>query len=166
MEGHPPNAPKYVIIAAPHTSNWDFPIMIAMAFLLRFEIYWMGKDSLFKGPAGPIMRWFGGVPIDRSKGNNVVQHTINAFNDHDRLIILIPPEGTRSKVQKWKSGFYHISHGAGVPIGLGFLDFTRKAGGFGPTFHTTGNMENDIAEIQSFYKDIIGKNPDNFTPIG
>ena len=162
MEGTPPGEPKYVLIAAPHTSNWDFPLMIAMAFIMRFEIFWMGKDSLFKGPAGPIMRWFGGLSIDRSSGHDVVQHSIDAFNKNDRLIIVVPPEGTRSLVREWKSGFYHIAQGAYVPIGLSFLDFRRKVGGFGPTFYPTGNIEEDIAEIKSFYKDIQGKYPQKF----
>ena len=117
----------------------------------------MGKDSLFKGPLGPVMRWLGGLPIDRSKANNVVQSTIDAFNSHDRLIVLIPPEGTRAKVSEWKKGFYHIAHGAGVPIGRGFLDFGRKVGGFGPTFYPTGDVDKDIAAIQEFYQDIKGK---------
>lgn len=160
MEGTPPSEPKYVLIAAPHTSNWDFPLMIAMAFMMRFEIFWMGKDTLFKGPAGPIMRWFGGLPIDRKKDNNVVQQSIDAFHERERLIIVVPPEGTRSRVSEWKSGFYHIARGANVPIGLSFLDFSRKIGGFGPTFHPTGNVEEDIAEIKSFYKNIKGKYPD------
>lgn len=160
MEGTPPSESKYVLIAAPHTSNWDFPLMIAMAFMMRFEIFWMGKDTLFKGPAGPIMRWFGGLPIDRRKDNNVVQHSIDAFHEQERLIIVVPPEGTRSRVSEWKSGFYHIAWGANVPIGLSFLDFSRKVGGFGPTFHPTGNVEEDIAEIKSFYKNIKGKYPE------
>ncbi len=159
MEGTPPKEPKYVLIAAPHTTNWDFPLMIAMAFIMRFEIFWMGKDSLFKGPTGPIMRWFGGLPIDRKQGNDVVQHTIDAFKEHDRLIIVVPPEGTRSKVPGWKSGFYHIANGAQVPIGLGFLDFSRKVGGFGPTFYPTGDVEADVKKIKSFYKNIKGKYP-------
>ncbi len=150
-----------MLIAAPHTSNWDFPLMVAMAFVLGFEIFWMGKDALFKGPAGPVMRWFGGIPIDRSKANNIVQATIDAFNEHDRLIVIIPPEGTRSKVDAWKSGFYHIAHGAGVPIALGYLDFSRKVGGFGPTFYPTGNHDKDLVEIQSFNKDIKGKYPED-----
>jgi 1-acyl-sn-glycerol-3-phosphate acyltransferase len=164
--GEAPKEEKNVLIAAPHTSNWDFPVMVAMAFILRFEIYWMGKDTLFQGPAGPVMRWFGGIPIDRGKANNIVQSTIDAFNSHDRLIVIVPPEGTRFKVAGWKSGFYHIAHGAGVPIGLGYLDFGGKRGGFGPTFHPTGDHDKDIAEIQSFYKDIKGKYPENAAPIG
>lgn len=159
LEGNVPEEQKFVLIAVPHTSNWDFPLALSMAFIFRFEIYWMGKDSLFKWPFGPVMRWLGGLPIDRSKANNVVQSTIDAFNSHDRLVVLIPPEGTRSKVKEWKKGFYHIAHGAGVPVARGFLDFDRKVGGFGPTFYPTGDVEKDIEEIRAFYKGIKGKHP-------
>ncbi len=159
LQGTPPSEPKYVLIAVPHTSNWDFPITLAMAFVLRFDIYWMGKKSLFNGMAGPIMRWLGGIAIDRSKSNNVVDQMIAQFQSHDSLVVAIPPEGTRSQVQKWKTGFYHIAHGAKVPIALGFLDYQRKIGGFGPTFYPTGDFDKDIAEIRAFYHGITGKYP-------
>ncbi len=153
-----PKDPKYILIGAPHTSNWDFPLALATAFLLPLNFYWLGKAALFKGPLGPIMRWLGGTPVDRSKSNNLVQSTIDTFGRHDRLIITIAPEGTRSKVKEWKKGFYHIAYGAGVPIGRAFLDYEHKTVGIGPTFHPTGNMDRDIAEIQAFYRDIKGKN--------
>ncbi|MGB0467157.1 MAG: lysophospholipid acyltransferase family protein [Pontibacterium sp.] len=160
LEGQPPAEPKYVVIGAPHTSNWDFPIMLAMAFIHNFEIYWMGKDSLFKGPAGPVMRWLGGIAIDRSSANNRVQQMIDVFNSSERLVVTIPPEGTRSKVSRWKTGFYYIAQGAGVPIALGYLDYERKVGGFLPTFYPTGDVEGDIAEIRKAYKGIKGKYPE------
>ncbi len=160
LEGTPPSEPKYVLIAVPHTSNWDFPITLAMAFIFRFEIFWMGKDSLFKGGWGPIMRWLGGIPIDRTSSNNVVQQTIDAFNASDRLVVAIPPEGTRSKVDKWKTGFYYIAVGAKVPIAMGFLDFKHKVGGFKSTFYPTGDVEKDIAEMRKVYAGIAGKYTD------
>lgn len=161
LEGQPPKENKYVLIAVPHTSNWDFPITLAMAYIFGFEIFWMGKDSLFKGAMGPIMKWLGGIPIDRTSANNVVQQTIDAFNANDQLVITIPPEGTRSKVDKWKTGFYYIAIGAKVPIGMGFLDHDRKTGGFGPTFYPTGDCEKDTAEMQKFYANITGRYTDN-----
>ena len=157
-----PKAKKYVLIAAPHTSNWDFVFLIAIAFAYRIKVSWMGKHTLFKGPAGPIMRWMGGIPVERSKNTGLVQQVVDRFNDSDSLVVTIPPEGTRSKVQEWKSGFYHVANGAGVPIALGFLDFKKKLGGFGPMFHTTGDYEADLKEIQAFYKNISGKNPHQF----
>lgn len=160
LEGKFYDLPKYVMIAAPHTSNWDFPVTLGICFAARAKIYWMGKSSLFKGPLGPVMRWLGGVPVDRSKSNNLVQQMVDVFNRSEQLVLTIPPEGTRAKVRQWKSGFYHIAVGAQVPIVLAFLDFRRKVGGFGPVFHPTGNVEQDMAAIQAFYKDIVGKNPD------
>ncbi len=157
LEGQPPTEPKYVLIAVPHTSNWDFPITLAMAFIFDFEIFWMGKDSLFKGWKGPVMRWMGGIAIDRSSSNNVVEQTIEAFNNNDRLVVTIPPEGTRSKVDKWKTGFYYIAVGAQVPVGLGYLDYKRKVGGFKPTFYPTGDADKDIAEMRKMYAGIAGK---------
>lgn len=162
LEGKFPDLPKYVMIAAPHTSNWDFPVTLGICFAARAKIYWMGKDSLFKGPMGPIMRWLGGIPVDRSKSNDLVGQMVEVFNRSERLVVTIPPEGTRQKVRYWKTGFYHIAKGANVPIVLAFLDFRRKVGGFGPVFKPTGNVEADMAEIQAFYKNISGKNPDQY----
>ncbi len=163
LQGNPPATPKYVLIGVPHTSNWDFPLALAMAFVYRFDMHWMGKDSLFKGWRGPIMRWLGGIPIKRSKSTNVVAQTIEAFNATNRLVVAIPPEGTRAKVDKWKTGFYYIAVGANVPIALTFLDYKRKVGGFLSTFHPTGDIEKDIAEIRSRYVGISGKYPSQCT---
>ncbi len=157
LQGKAPTEPKYVLIAVPHTSNWDFPLALAMAFVYRFEMHWMGKDSLFKGWRGPIMRWLGGIPITRSSANNVVAQTIEAFKASDHLVIAIPPEGTRSKVDKWKTGFYYIALGAKVPIALAFLDYKKKTGGFLPMFHPTGDAETDIVTMRACYSGISGK---------
>ncbi|SHO51936.1 Acyltransferase [Desulfopila aestuarii DSM 18488] len=131
-----------------------------MAFIYGFEMMWMGKDSLFTGWRGPIMRWMGGIPITRSSSNNVVEQTIEKFNTSDRLVIAIPPEGTRSKVTAWKTGFYYIALGAKIPIALAFIDYTKKTGGFLSTFHPTGDAEKDIAHIRACYSGIDGKYPD------
>jgi 1-acyl-sn-glycerol-3-phosphate acyltransferase len=123
--------PKYVLIAAPHTSNWDFPVTLMLCFVLRMRVYWMAKASLFAWYIGWLSRWLGGIPIDRSASNNTVQNTIAAFAARERLVVIVAPEGTRGKVTHWKTGFYHMAHGAGVPIGLAYLDFKRKEGGVG-----------------------------------
>ena len=162
MEGKKPPARKYVLIAAPHTSNWDFIYTIALAFSFNIKVYWMGKSGLFKGPMGPWMRFMGGIPVYRDKANGLVQQVADRFNSHSELVVAIPPEGTRGKVGQWKSGFYHVANTAGVPIALGFLDFRNKTGGFGPMFSPTGDFEKDLAKIQAFYKDITGKHPDRF----
>jgi 1-acyl-sn-glycerol-3-phosphate acyltransferase len=160
IEGPAP-AKKCVLIAAPHTSNWDFPLMLAAAFVFRLEVFWMGKDALFRRPiAAGLMKWLGGIPIDRSRTNNVVDQMVDIFDRSDGLIVVIPPEGTRSKVTRWKTGFYYIALGAKVPIATGFLDFKRKVAGFGPQFDVTGDIENDLRDMQEFYSTVTAKFPD------
>jgi 1-acyl-sn-glycerol-3-phosphate acyltransferase len=158
VSGHVPDIPKFVMIAAPHTSNWDLPYTLFVAFTMKVKIYWMGKKELFRPPFGPLLRWLGGIPIDRSKSNGVVGQSIQQLQDAEKLVLTVPPTGTRRKVMHWKTGFYHIAHGAGVPIVLGFLDYGRKMGGVGPLFYPTGDINADMKEIQAFYKDIQGRN--------
>jgi 1-acyl-sn-glycerol-3-phosphate acyltransferase len=158
-QGRLPDIPKFVMIAAPHTSNWDFPIMMFIIFKLKGKLYWMGKDALFRKPFKHFFKWLGGIPIDRSRSNNVVEQMVDKFNETDRLILTIPPSGTRKRVKKWKSGFYHIAAGAHVPVVLGFLDFKRKTGGVGPVVAITGDMDQDMQCIRAFYADIEGKYP-------
>jgi 1-acyl-sn-glycerol-3-phosphate acyltransferase len=154
--------PKYILIAAPHTSNWDFPITLMVCFALRLKVYWMAKDSLFTWPIGWLSRWLGGIAIDRSASNNTVQTTVNAFAARARLVVIVAPEGTRGKVTHWKTGFYHMAHGAQVPIGLAYLDFARKRGGIGKMYRTSGDIAADMVEIQKFYSGVTGRNPQQF----
>jgi 1-acyl-sn-glycerol-3-phosphate acyltransferase len=163
IEGEVPAVPKCVMIAAPHTSNWDFPYTLMIAFALRLKIYWMGKDSLFPPVAGAVMRWLGGIPVDRSKAGNMVEGTIDAFDRSESLTVLVPPEGTRGTVTHWRTGFYYIALGAHVPIALGFLDFKRKAGGIGGLFTPSGDIDVDMAEIRRFYAGITGRRPQHFS---
>ncbi|MFZ6746545.1 lysophospholipid acyltransferase family protein [Undibacterium sp. JH2W] len=162
VEGIVPAEQKYVLIAAPHTSNWDFPFTLMICFALRLRVYWMGKSSLFPPVFGHIMRWLGGIPVDRSKSGNLVQGTVDAFHANQRLTVIVPPEGTRGKVTHWKTGFYYIAQGAGVPIALGYLDFKRKAGGIGKMFTVSGDIAADMIKIREFYCGISGKHPQQF----
>jgi len=162
---HIPDEPKFVLIAAPHTSNVDFPILMAMAFYYGVRIHWIGKDSLFPGPAKYIARYLGGIPVDRSKPGGMVGETIRTYDEADRLMIVIPPEGTRGLVKGWKSGFYHIALGANVPVCCGFMDYKNKRGGFGPMITLTGDMEADLDMIRDFYKDVTGRHPELTAPI-
>ncbi len=155
--GRLPDEKKYVIIAAPHTTNWDMPFTMMLAFAYGVKIYWVGKASLFKFPFKTIMRWMGGIPVDRSKSNNMVDATIDIFNSNDEMVIAVPPEGTRGKVRYWKTGFYYIARGAGVPIATGFLDYPSKTGGMGPVIYPTGDLEADMVEVKKFYSGITGK---------
>ena len=160
VEGELPDAKKFVVIAAPHTSNWDLPFMLGVALHFRVRLRWMGKDTLFKPPFGWLMRALGGIPIDRSKANDVVAQMVQIFHGADKLAVAIPPEGTRSKTRYWKTGFYNIAHGAGAPIALGFLDYARKVGGIGMTMRTTGDYEGDLEAIKAFYAQVTPKFPD------
>ncbi len=162
VEGELPPGGKCVLIVAPHTSNWDFPIGLMVCFALRLEAYWMGKHTLFPPLLGGLMRWLGGIPVDRSRAGNLVATTIAAFAQCERLVVAIPPEGTRSRVSRWKTGFYHIACGAGVPIALGFIDFGRKTAGLKGAFVPTGDIEADLPKIQAVYAGIVGKNPQQF----
>lgn len=158
-EGRKPDLARYVLIAAPHTSNWDFFYILCLAFIYRINPVIMMKDAWFSGPLGFLFRWLGAMPIDRSRANNLVAESIARFHWNDRLILVVPPSGTRKRVLYWKTGFYHIANGAGVPIALGFLDYRRKVGGFGPTVQPTGDIDADMAVIRSFYRDISGRYP-------
>lgn len=162
VEGAAPDVDKFVVIAAPHTSNWDLLFMLGVAYKFRVRLRWMGKDSLFKPPFGWLMKAMGGIPIDRSKANNIVSQMVDIYAAADELAVAIPPEGTRAKVRIWKTGFYNIAHGAGVPIAFGFLDYGRKVGGIGGVFTTTGDYDRDLEEIKAFYAPITGKYPDRY----
>lgn len=160
VAGKKPSQKKYVMIAAPHTSNWDFYYTMLVALVLKIKIYWMGKNTLFRWPLGYFFKWMGGIPIDRSKSSNVVAQTVSAFDKAESLIVVVPPEGTRSKTRYWKTGFYHIAHGAGVPIALGFMDFRLKMGGIGPMLNPTGDIDEDMKLIKSFYANVTGRHPE------
>ena len=159
----PPEAAKSVFIAAPHTSNWDLPYTLMVAFVLRLNICWMGKDSLFRWPFGPVMRWLGGIAVDRDKSSNLVAASAQAIVRADGpLQLVVPPEGTRGKTRQWKTGFYFIALQAKVPIVLAYMDYQRKVSGLGPLFTPTGDVEADMAVIKRFYAPIKGRNADQF----
>ena len=154
-----PSTNKYVLIAAPHTSNWDFIYMLLFKFATGLNPHWVGKDSMFRWPWGGLWNRIGGIPVNRRSRNNFVDQMIEAFRQRDEMILVISPEGTRSKVGYWKSGFYYIALGAGVPIVLGFLDFGRKVGGIGLAIMPTGDIQADFTFIRNFYAGMKGKHP-------
>ncbi len=158
--GAKPEVKQCVMIAAPHTSNWDFFFTVCIALALKVDASIMIKDTWVKHPFGFIFIWLGVIPIDRTKSNNVVDQSINHFKKRSSLVLIVPPSGTRSKITYWKTGFYHIAKGPNVPIILGFLDYKHKKGGVGKTVYPTGNIEVDMEEIKGFYSDITGKNPE------
>ncbi|MES2841559.1 MAG: lysophospholipid acyltransferase family protein [Pseudomonadota bacterium] len=159
----PAHALRSVLIAAPHTSNWDLPYTLMVAFALRLNIRWMGKHSIFRAPFGGVMRWLGGIEVNREQSNNLVAASAKAIRESDGpLQLIVPPEGTRSKTRYWKTGFYHIAREAQVPIVMAYMDYAHKRSGLGPVFEPTGDVEADMATIKAFYAPFKGKNATQF----
>lgn len=164
-EGALPPGSKGVVIAAPHTSNWDMPLMLAVSYVLGVRPSWLGKRELFRWPFGGFMRRLGGIAVDRGTPGNLVRQVVDAFGRVERMYVVIPPSATRSRATHWKSGFYHIALGAGVPIICTFLDYRRKVGGIGPTFVPSGHVRADMDIVRSFYETITGRHPQQTTPV-
>ena len=159
----PEGGAKSVLIAAPHTSNWDLPYTLMVAFSLRLHVYWMGKEQLFKPPFRGVMMWLGGIPVDRAKSTNLVAASVEAIKCADGpMQLILPPEGTRSKTRYWKTGFYYIAVGAQVPIVMAYMDYEKKISGLGPVFQPTGDLEADMDAIKAFYAPFKGKNAGQF----
>jgi 1-acyl-sn-glycerol-3-phosphate acyltransferase len=160
-----PPADSYVIIAAPHTSNWDFPIGILAKWALGLRFNWLGKHSLFSPPHGWLFRALGGIPVYRHQRQNLSEQLAAYFQAHPGTILALTPEGTRSRTSHWKSGFYHIARQAGVPVALGHLDYGRKRVGVGGWLELTGDREQDMQQIAAYYADITGKHPEQQGPV-
>ena len=158
--GDRPPVDRYVIIAAPHTSNWDMPFMLAMAFVYDIPVRWIGKHTMFKAPFGPFFKALGGIPIVRNRPGGFVGQMVKHFENNESLVLMVPVEGTRSHVDYWKSGFYHIARGANVPVVLSYLDFGKKVGGIGPAIELTGDFGADMDKIREFYSDKQGFRPE------
>lgn len=165
IEGEMPALRRYVLIGAPHTSNWDFILAMLFKYSLGMRFNFIGKDTLFRGPMGAIMRRLGGIPVNRRVRTRFVDQIVAAFEQHEDLIIVIAPEGTRSKSPYWKTGFYYIALGAKVPVVMVYLDYPNKTIGFGPSFAPTGDLLADFGQIRSFYADKSGKFPDKQSAI-
>lgn len=154
----------FVFVAAPHTSNWDAFYMLAVAAKERIAIHWLAKGSLFRKPFGWFFRWLGGIPVERGKRTAVVDTAVAAFAAKPNMILGISPEGSRSKVTHWKSGFYRIAEMARVPVVPGFLDFGRKLGGTGKAIAMSGSPEEDLSRLRGFYESMKGRRPHLFDP--
>ncbi len=165
LVGDLPPHRKYVLIAAPHTSNWDLPFMLATAWILRVRVQWMGKHTLFEGPFGWFMKALGGLPVDRRAPQGLVAQVVSVFEASESMVLAIPPEGSRSYRDHWRSGFYRIALGAGVPVATGFLDFKTRRCGLGPLIEPTGDVKADMDQVRAFYGPIAGKCPADKGPI-
>jgi 1-acyl-sn-glycerol-3-phosphate acyltransferase len=159
----PPEARKAVLIAAPHTSNWDLPYTLMVAYVLGMNMYWMGKQSIFKWPFDNLMQWLGGIAVNREKSTNLVAASAEALVAADgKVQLIIPPEGTRSKARYWKTGFYYIALSAKVPIVMAYMDYPQKRAGLGPLFYPSGDIDKDMVAIKAFYAQFKGKNEGQF----
>lgn len=158
----PTDIKKYIIIGAPHTHWQDFLLGLAMKIIQKIPLKFIGKASLFKPPFGYFFKALGGTPIDRSKSENRVDAIINLFDSHEEFILALSPEGTRKRVDTWKTGFYHIAKGADVPIVMMTFDFGKKQVKVSEPYYLTDNMEDDMKFIYEFYKGVKGRIPEYF----
>ncbi len=156
---------RCVIVAAPHTSNWDFLLLLLFAWSFDVRLSFVGKQALFRGPMGPVMRALGGVPVDRSRPGGMVGQLAEALTRAPRMGLVVPVEGSRSWRPHWKSGFYRVAQLAGVPVCLSFLDYREKRGGFGPCFEPCGDLKRDMDGVRAFYADKQGLHPELFGPV-
>ena len=158
MVGELPDVPRLVAIAAPHSTNWDVIWGLLFKISLRLDVHFIGKREAFFWPLGPVLRAFGGIPVDRSAAHGLVGAMRHEFESRERFWLALAPEGTRKKVQKWKTGFWHIAREAGVPVLPVYFHYPEKTVGLGPLFHPTDDVAADMARIREFYRPWIGKN--------
>ncbi len=160
-----PEEKKFVLIGAPHTSNWDFPLAILAFWTFDLKVKWVGKIQLFWGPFYYLFTLLGGIPVDRSGSHGFIGQITNRFDQENEMVLAIAPEGTRSKTEYWKSGFYHIATSAKVPICLAYIDYSTRTLGFSKVLYPSGDIEKDMNVIAGFYKNIKGKWANNQGPV-
>jgi 1-acyl-sn-glycerol-3-phosphate acyltransferase len=164
ITGALPDLPKFVIAIAPHTSNWDFAIGFLAYLALEIRASWLGKHTIFGFPWGPILRHFGGIPVQRHARQDAVAKAVSEFDRHERFVLALAPEGTRRRVSTWRSGFYRIALGAGVPIVAVALDFGNREVQLGPTFHPTGDYAVDLKRLVEHFAEVTPKHPELYNP--
>ena len=159
IEGDFPDCAKFVMIVAPHTSNWDVPVGLLAKFALRLECRFIAKHSAFWWPLGMLLRALGGIPLNRAAASDFVDDTVRIFREREKLVLIITPEGTRARVERWKSGFHRIASASGVPVVLVVFDYGRKVVRLGPAFPATSDYDGDITKIQSHITAQMAKHP-------
>ncbi|HKL53955.1 MAG TPA: lysophospholipid acyltransferase family protein [Wenzhouxiangellaceae bacterium] len=159
LELEPPGTRRYVLIVAPHTSNWDFPIGLLAAWALDLRAHWMGKNTLFEGLLGPLFRAWGGIPVNRGQPGKTIEKMASRFAASDDFVLGMAPEGTRGATDHWKSGFWHIARAARVPVVMAYIDYGRKQVGIGGAFMPGDDLETDFRRLRDFYADKRGRRP-------
>jgi 1-acyl-sn-glycerol-3-phosphate acyltransferase len=162
IEGDVPDVPRCVAIVAPHTSNWDFVIGIAALLALGLRGRWLGKHSVFRPPLRRLLRWAGGIPVDRGNPEGVAEQAVASLREVDPFFLALAPEGTRKRVERWKTGFYRIAHGAGVPIWPVSLDYRSRVFRLHPLFSPTGDFEADVARLRQLYTAVMARHPEGY----
>jgi 1-acyl-sn-glycerol-3-phosphate acyltransferase len=158
IEGEIPDLPKFVLVGAPHTSNWDYILTVLTIGDLQADLHYVIKHSMIEGPFGGIIAGLGGISVDRSTTEGFVDKMVAEFNRHEKYILAIMPTGTRNASKEWRSGFYYIAREANVPVVLVIFDYGNKVMRLGPTIELTGDYQSDLAYIRSFYEGVQGKN--------
>jgi 1-acyl-sn-glycerol-3-phosphate acyltransferase len=159
VEGEVPDLPKFVIAVGPHTSNWDFVVGMAVMFALDLRLSFIGKHTIFRGPFAPLLRWMGGIPVDRAHHHGLVREAVRAFECVDQRVLAIAPQGTRRRVERLRSGFLHIARDAAVPILLAAFDYEARAVRFGPLFEPGPDIEQELRRVEAFFSGVRGKRP-------
>ena len=162
IEGQFPDLPKLVVVGAPHTSRLDALLALGFFFATGLDCCWLAKEEAFEHPLGGLMRWLGGVPVNRELPGELVQQIIDEMNRNEKFVLVITPEGTRWKVARWKTGFYRIALATGTPITLGYADFAQRVVGIGPTCEPTGDIEAQMTEMRAFFQGITPLHPERF----
>ncbi len=160
-----PPTDKFVLIGAPHTSNWDFPLGLMAIWACGLRCHWVGKHSLFRGPFGPLMRALGGIPVNRRESIGFTRKVLDTFSARERFVLALSPEGTRSLTGHWKGGFHRIARSAGVPIALGYIDYSRRQLGIERLIVPSADIEADFEILADFYRDKIGRRPRQQGPV-
>lgn len=160
VTGYFPNVPKMVLVGAPHTSNGEGVLTVIISLAMGIRVSWMSKHTLFKRPFGTILRWLGGVPVDRSGPHGTVAQMVQLINDQEKMILAITPEGTRDHVREWKKGFYYIAQGSDVPLVPALFDYAKKEVHFAGIFETSGNYEIDLPLIKAYFEGVVPRHPE------
>lgn len=163
--GELPDAPKMIIVGAPHTTNWDFIVYLGFLHHFGVKASFIGKHTLFRWPFGYFFRWLGGIPVDRSRAAGLVQQVVEAIANSERMILVMAPEGTRKPVPYWKSGFLKIAAKAEIPIVLGYVDFPNRRAGLGPMVRYDGDATSLMDRARQFYADKQGLHPEGKGPV-